>query len=143
MNQRRRDVDRGNEVTLRNLENWGLVRRADDGRPVPTRALLLLTSNPFQFASIQCAQFKGTDRVVFLDRREYGGPLYKQIDAAEDFVLRNIRLGARIEGLYREENYYEIPRTAIREAIRERRGASRPPGRVRACRWPSTMTGWR
>ena len=116
MNQRRRDVDRGNEVTLRNLENWGLVRRADDGRPVPTRALLLLTSNPFQFASIQCAQFKGTDRVVFLDRREYGGPLYKQIDAAEDFVLRNIRLGARIEGLYRED-YYEIPRTAIREAI--------------------------
>lgn len=53
---------------------------------------------------------------MFLDRRDYGGPLYEQIDEAEGFVLRNIRLGARIEGLYRED-YYEIPRTAIREAI--------------------------
>ncbi|MDO4429271.1 MAG: ATP-binding protein [Atopobiaceae bacterium] len=115
MNRRRRDADRGGEVTLRSLENWGLVKRLD-GERVPTRALLLLTSNPFEFARIQCAQFKGTDRVVFLDRRDYGGPLYEQIDEAEDFVLRNIRLGARIEGLYRED-YYEIPRTAIREAI--------------------------
>ncbi len=53
---------------------------------------------------------------MFLDRRDYGGPLYEQIDEAEGFVLRNIRLGARIEGLYRED-CYEIPRTAIREAI--------------------------
>lgn len=115
MNRRRKDAGRGNEVAPRNLENWGLVRRMD-GRPVPTRALLLLTSNPFPFSRIQCAQFKGTDRVVFLDRRDYGGPLHEQIDAAESFVLRNIRLGARIEGLYRED-YYELPRTAIREAI--------------------------
>ena len=115
MNHRRRSVDRNGEVTPTNLKNWGLIRDVG-GRPVPTRALLLLTSNPFEFARIQCAQFKGVDRVVFLDRRDYGGPLYEQIDKAEDFVLRNIRLGARIEGLYRED-YYEIPRTAIREAI--------------------------
>lgn len=115
MNRRRRDADRGGEVTLRNLENWGLVKRVDGAR-VPTRALLLLTSNPYRFARIQCGQFKGTTRTVFLDRREYAGPLHEQVDAAEDFVLRNIRLGARIEGLYRED-YYELPPEAIREAI--------------------------
>lgn len=115
MNRRRRDADRGGKVTLRNLENWGLVKRLD-GERVPTRALLLLTSNPYRFARIQCGQFKGTTRTVFLDRREYAGPLYEQVDAAEDFVLRNIRLGARIEGLYRED-YYELPPEAIREAI--------------------------
>lgn len=115
MNRRRRDADRGGKVTLRNLENWGLVKRVD-GERVPTRALLLLTSNPYRFARIQCGQFKGTTRTVFLDRREYAGPLYEQVDAAEDFVLRNIRLGARIEGLYRED-YYELPPEAIREAI--------------------------
>ncbi len=115
MNRRRGDAERGGEVTLRNLENWGLVRRVD-GECVPTRALLLLTSNPYRFARIQCGQFKGTTRAVFLDRREYAGPLYEQVDAAEDFVLRNIRLGARIEGLYRED-YYELPLEAIREAI--------------------------
>lgn len=115
MNRRRSDADRGGEVTLRNLENWGLVKRID-GERVPTRALLLLTSNPYRFARIQCGQFKGTTRTIFLDRREYAGPLYEQVDAAEDFVLRNIRLGARIEGLYRED-YYELPPEAIREAI--------------------------
>ena len=92
-----------------------LVKRVD-GLPAPTRALLLLTSNPYEFARIQCAQFIGANRLEFLDRRDYGGPLYKQIEDAESFVLRNIRFGARIEGLYRED-YYEIPRTAIREAI--------------------------
>ena len=115
MNRRRNDADRGGEVTVRNLENWGLVKRVG-GERVPTRALLLLTSNPYRFARIQCGQFKGTTRTVFLDRREYDGPLYEQVDAAEDFVLRNIRLGARIEGLYRED-YYELPPEAIREAI--------------------------
>lgn len=115
MNHRRRGAGHNSEVTLRNLENWGLIRRID-GKRVPTRALLLLTSNPYRFARIQCGQFKGTTRTVFLDRREYDGPLYEQIDAAEDFVLRNIRLRARIEGVYRKD-YYELPPEAIREAI--------------------------
>lgn len=115
MNRRRNDVDQGSAVTVQNLENWGLIKRID-GERVPTRALLLLTSNPYRFARIQCGQFKGINRTVFLDRREYTGPLYEQVDAAEDFVLRNIRLGARIESLYRED-YYELPPEAIREAI--------------------------
>ena len=38
--------------------------------------------------------FKGTDRAVFLDKREFTGPIYTQIKEAVDFVLRNIRLGA-------------------------------------------------
>ena len=37
--------------------------------------------------------FKGTDRAVFLDKREFTGPIYTQIEEAVDFVLRNIRLG--------------------------------------------------
>lgn len=115
MNSRRLHSAYGWEITPRNLENWGLIKNAG-GVPVPTRALLLLTSNPFRFARIQCGQFKGMTRSVFLDRREYGGPLQAQIDEAEAFVLRNIRLGARIEGLYREDRY-EIPPEAIREAI--------------------------
>lgn len=113
-------VEKGNEapinkVTPKNLENWGLLTRFE-GRLMPTRAFMLLTSNPFEFAQIQCAQFKGTDRVVFLDKREYGGPLYKQIEEAVQFVLRNIRYGAEIKGLLREESY-ELPIVAIREAI--------------------------
>ena len=42
--------------------------------------------------------------------------VYEQIEKAVDFVLRNIRLGATIEGLVRKEKY-ELPPEAIREMI--------------------------
>ena len=59
---------------------------------------------------------KGTDRAMFLDKREFTGPIYTQIEEAVDFVLRNIRLGATIDGLVRKEKY-ELPPEAIREMI--------------------------
>lgn len=55
----------------------------------------------------------GTKNVLL---REYSGPLWKQIDDAFQFVLRNIRLGARLEGIYRKD-IYELPPDSIRELI--------------------------
>ena len=52
----------------------------------------------------------------FVDKREHSGPLWKQIDDAFQFVLRNIRLDARLEGIYRKD-IYELPRDSIREPI--------------------------
>ena len=60
--------------------------------------------------------FKGTTKAVFVDRREYTGPLWEQIEEAFQFVLRNIHLGATIIGIYRQD-IYEIPPDAIRELI--------------------------
>ena len=60
--------------------------------------------------------FKGTTKAVFVDRREYTGPLWEQIDEAFQFVLRNIHLRATIVGIYRQD-IYEIPPDAIRELI--------------------------
>ena len=53
---------------------------------------------------------------MFVDKRDYEGPLWEQVDGAFQFVLRNIRLGARIEGLYRIDEY-ELPPDSIRELI--------------------------
>ena len=64
----------------------------------------------------QCGVFKGTTKEVFVDRREYTGPLWEQIEEAFQFVLRNIHLGATIVGVYRQD-VYEIPPDAIRELI--------------------------
>ena len=50
------------------------------------------------------------------DKREYGGPLWKQVDDAFQFVLRNIHLGAKLEGIYRKD-IYELPPDSIRELI--------------------------
>ena len=51
-----------------------------------------------------------------MDRREYGGPIWEQIEQAYQFVLRKIHLGAEFDGLYRQD-VYEIPPEAIRELI--------------------------
>ncbi len=60
--------------------------------------------------------FKGTTRSVFIDKRDYVGPLWQQIEDAFQFVLRNIRLGAKMEGIYRKD-IYELPPDSIRELI--------------------------
>ena len=103
------------KVKKEQLINWKVLKQNED-QLLATNAYALLTSDYFPFAKTQCAVFKGTDRTVFLDKREFDGPVYEQIEKAVDFVLRNIRLGATIEGLVRKEKY-ELPPEAIREMI--------------------------
>ena len=103
------------QVTRTQLENWKLLKETD-GVTMASNAFVLLTSEHFPFSRTQCAVFKGTGRSFFLDKRTFSGPVYEQIEEAVEWVLRNIRLGARINGLVREENY-ELPTDAIREMI--------------------------
>ena len=85
-------------VKKEQLINWKILKQSE-GQLLATNAYALLTSDYFSFSKTQCAVFKGTDRAVFLDKREFTGPIYTQIEEAVDFVLRNIRLGATIDGL--------------------------------------------
>ena len=103
------------KVTDVQLMNWKLLKKTDTSL-LASNAYVLLVSDYFPFSKTQCAVFKGTERTVFLDKREFTGPVYKQIEDATAFVLRNIRLGATIEGLVRKEAY-ELPIEAIREMI--------------------------
>ena len=102
-------------VKKEQLINWKILKQSE-GQFLATNAYALLTSDYFSFSKTQCAVFKGIDRAVFLDKREFIGPIYTQIEEAVDFVLRNIRLGATIDGLVRKEKY-ELPPEAIREMI--------------------------
>ena len=102
-------------VKKEQLINWKILKLGE-GKLLATNAYALLTSDYFPFSKTQCAVFKGTDRAVFLDKREFTGPIYLQIEEAVDFVLRNIRLGATIDGLVRKEKF-ELPPEAIREMI--------------------------
>ncbi len=102
-------------VTREQLINWKLLKMANKSM-LASNAFVLLVSDFFPFSKTQCAVFKGTERTVFLDKREFTGAVHKQIASAIAFVLRNIRLGATIEGLVRKEAY-ELPIEAIREMI--------------------------
>lgn len=65
---------------------------------------------------IGISKFKGDTRAVFIDKREYTGYLWEQVEGAFQFVLRNIRLGALIEDIYRKD-VYELPPASIREVL--------------------------
>ncbi len=103
------------DVTTAQLLSWGVLTQKD-GKVMPTNAYALLTGHWRLPTMIQCALFKGTEKGIFLDKREYDGPIQKQQEEALQFVLRNIKLGARINGLYRQD-IYEIPSAAIRELL--------------------------
>ena len=116
----RRELQRGNrqkypKLSKEQLLNWNVLRNTPEGLQA-TNAFALLTGNSMPFARTQCAVFAGTTRGTFLDKREYSGPLFEQIEQSVEFVLRNIRLEAKVEGLIRREQY-ELPPEAIREML--------------------------
>lgn len=103
------------KVTKMQLLAWGLLQEKE-GKIYPTNGYLLLSPNHIQETSIQCGVFKGTTRAVFVDKKEYSGPIYEQIEEAYQFVLRNIRMGAEFGELLRRD-VYELPIDSIRELI--------------------------
>ena len=104
------------DVTKNVLVSWGILSEAEDGKLHPTNAWVFLNGQDTFLSRIQCGMFKGTTRAVFVDKRDYDGPLWKQIEEAFQFVLRNIHLGAKIEGVYRKD-IYELPPDSVRELI--------------------------
>ena len=103
------------DVTSAQLLSWHILEERD-GELLPTHAWRILNGDDDMFLQIQCAVFKGKSRSIFVDKREYAGPVDEQIEQAFQFVLRNIHLGAQIHGVYRQD-VYEIPPIAIRELI--------------------------
>ena len=103
------------DMTVEKLEDFGLLSKKGKSFGV-THAFDLMTDNKNRNAKVQCALFKGITRDIFIDQKEFGGPIYEQVDAAYHFVLRHINLGAEINGVYRNEEY-ELPIKAVREMI--------------------------
>ncbi len=104
------------DVTKNVLLSWGILAEAEDGSIHPTNAYVFLTGQDTFLSKIQCGMFKGTNRAIFVDKRDYEGMLWQQTKDAFQFVLRNIHLGAKIEGIYRKD-IYELPPDSIRELI--------------------------
>jgi len=103
------------DVTTNTLLSWGVLVE-QDGVLLPTNAFALLSGNPILQTQIQCGVFKGTTRAIFVDRREFTGSIQNQIEEAYQYVLAKINLGAKISGLYRQDEY-ELPIGSVREII--------------------------
>ena len=97
------------------LDKLGLLQ---DGKLL-NAAVILFGQSPQQFfsnAKLRCATFPTATTAIILDRQEYEGNLFDLIEKAEEYLLRNIHIGMRLEGL-RRVDVPEIDQGAFREAI--------------------------
>ena len=101
-------------LTLEKMLNLQLVIE-EQGQRYASHGLLILLGQ-YEHVMTQCARFKGTNMSVFLDRKEYTGDLFSQIEQTEIFIKNHLSLRAEIRGLKRYD-YLEIPENAIREAL--------------------------
>jgi len=76
-------------------------------------ARLFFAKEPIQ---LRCAVFGSTDTVTIIDRHDFDGDILELIEEAQKYILKNIHIGMRLEGLYRVD-VPEISMDALREAI--------------------------
>jgi len=81
--------------------------------------VILFGKNPeffFPNARLRCAVFGTTDSSMIIDMQDFRGDLFYLIDEAEKYILKNIHVGMRLEGLKRVD-VPEINKEAFREGI--------------------------
>jgi ATP-dependent DNA helicase RecG len=76
-------------------------------------ARLFFAGQPIQ---LRCAVFGTTDTVTIIDRHDFDGDILELIEEAQKYILKNIHIGMRLEGLYRVD-VPEVSMEALREAI--------------------------
>lgn len=103
------------QITKENLLNMHLIQNVENNL-VATKAYAIFVGKHDYLSRIQCARFKGTERVHFIDKKDFEGPLLEQIDGAYKFVLGHINMAIEINGIVHDE-IYELPVQAIRELI--------------------------
>jgi len=65
---------------------------------------------------LRCAVFGTQESAMIIDRHDFDGDILELIEEAQKYILKNIHIGMRLEGLYRVD-VPEIQAEALREAI--------------------------
>lgn len=76
-------------------------------------ARLFFSTAPIQ---LRCAVFASTSTATIIDRHDFDGDILELIEEAQKYILKNIHIGMRLDGLYRVD-VPEIAMDALREAI--------------------------
>ena len=92
------------------IEKLGLLK---DGKLLNAATLFFAKTAPME---LRCAVFGTTDSAMIIDRHDIHGDILELIEEAQKYVLKNIHIGMRLEGLYRVD-VPEISVDALREAI--------------------------
>ncbi len=92
------------------LTKLGLMK---NGQLLNAATLFFDRKAPMQ---LRCAVFGTQESAMILDRHDFDGDILELIEEAQKYILKNIHIGMRLEGLYRVD-VPEIPVEALREAI--------------------------
>lgn len=82
-------------------------------------SIILFGENPETFfpnAKLRCAVFATNDTSYIIDMQEVTGDIFYLIEEAQKYILKNIHIGMKIDGLRRIDSP-EINEEAIREAV--------------------------
>lgn len=84
-----------------------------NGKPV-NAALTFFAKK--SIVKMRCAVFASTTTSTILDRQDYEGDILELIEQGQAYILKNIHIGMRLEGLYRVD-VPELAVPALREAL--------------------------
>lgn len=87
---------RGESFLYRELKSLKLVQE-EHGHLYPSQALLILLGVR-ENATVKCARFKGTTMGSFIDKKEYSGDLFFQLDQVEMFIKNHLHLAGVLKG---------------------------------------------
>jgi len=76
-------------------------------------AQLFFGTTPLQ---LRCAVFLSTESSTIIDRHDFDGDILELIEEAQKYILKNIHIGMRLEGM-RRVDVPEIAVEALREAV--------------------------
>ena len=110
-----KEADREYHSVENSLDKLGLLK----DRKLLNAAVILFGKKPQHFfpnAKLRCAAFATTTSSLIVDRQEFEGDLFYLIDKAEEYILKNIHIGMRLEGM-RRIDVPEINKEAFREGI--------------------------
>ena len=92
------------------LEKLGVLR---DGKLLNAAPLFFGKEPGYQ---LRCAVFATASSSTIVDQHDFDGTILELIEEAQKYILKNIHIGMRLEGLYRVD-VPEISTAAIREAV--------------------------
>lgn len=99
------------------IRNLQLIN--DDGA-FKNGSVLFFGNNPetfFEKAVMRCLSYEGTNKVQIIDDKIWGGYLMQQYQQAMQWLKTKLNVRYKIEGGGPRQEIWEIPETAIKEAI--------------------------
>ncbi len=111
----------GRKIGKKELETLGILVPYADKFVCSNGGIILfgkdqLREQYFSNTTVRCARFQGEDKVNFIDQYDCKGTIVEAMQEVPNFIRRNTRLAARIDGIHRED-IPEYDLIAIREVL--------------------------